>query len=153
GYLLAPLRDDADPEATLPPAASASAANDSPLTAPSPEEEVPGYEIVQELGRGGMGVVYKARQIKANRLVALKMILTGGHAGSADLTRFRTEAEAIARLQHANIVAIYEVGEHKGKPFFSLEFCAGGSLEKKLDGAPQPPREAARLVETLARAM
>ena len=81
------------------------------------------------------------------------MILAGGHAGEADLARFRTEAEAVARLQHPNIVQIYEVGEHDGLPFFSLEFCAGGSLDKKLAGTPLPPKEAAALVETLARAM
>jgi WD40 repeat protein len=100
-----------------------------------------------------MGVVYQARHIKLNRPVALKMILAGSHAGAADLARFQTEAEAIARLRHPNIVQVYEVGEHDGKPFFSLEFCGGGSLEKKLGGTPLPPREAASLVETLARAM
>jgi WD40 repeat protein/tRNA A-37 threonylcarbamoyl transferase component Bud32 len=114
---------------------------------------VPGYEILGILGRGGMGVVYQARHQKLNRMVALKMILAGSHAGAADLARFQTEAEAIARLQHPNIVQVYEVGEHEGKPFFSLEFCAGGSLEKKLNGTPLPAREAAVLVETLARAM
>jgi formylglycine-generating enzyme required for sulfatase activity len=114
---------------------------------------VPGYEIVRELGRGGMGAVYQARQTKLNRPVALKMILAGGHAGAADLARFQTEAEAIARLRHPNIVQVYEVGEHEGKPFFSLEFCPGGSLEKRLGGTPLPPKEAASLVETLARAM
>jgi WD40 repeat protein/tRNA A-37 threonylcarbamoyl transferase component Bud32 len=114
---------------------------------------VPGYEIVSELGRGGMGVVYKARQIKLNRLVALKMILSGVHAGAAALARFRTEGEASARLQHPNIVQVYEVGEQGGLPYFSLEFCAGGSLERKLNGTPLSPGEAAELVETLARAM
>jgi S1-C subfamily serine protease/tRNA A-37 threonylcarbamoyl transferase component Bud32 len=100
-----------------------------------------------------MGVVYKARQTKLDRLVALKMILAGGHAGQADLTRFITEAEAVARLQHANVVLIYEVGEHGGLPYFSLEFCPGGSLDRKFAGTPLPPREAAALAETLARAM
>jgi formylglycine-generating enzyme required for sulfatase activity len=114
---------------------------------------VPGYEVIRELGRGGMGVVYQARHLKLNRLVALKMILAGSHAGAADLARFQTEAEAIARLQHPNIVQIHEVGEHEGKPFFSLEFCGGGSLEKKLNGTPLPAQEAAALMETLARAM
>jgi WD40 repeat protein len=114
---------------------------------------VPGYDIVRELGRGGMGVVYLARQTKLNRPVALKMILAGSHAGAADLARFQTEAEAIARLQHPNIVQVYEVGEHEGKPFFSLEFCGGGNLEKKLNGTPLPPNEAAALVEVLSRAM
>jgi serine/threonine protein kinase len=81
------------------------------------------------------------------------MILAGGHAGEDDLARFLVEGEAIARLQHPNIVQIYEVGEHGGLPFFSLEFCSGGSLDAKLAGTPMPPREAAQLVETLARAM
>jgi len=115
--------------------------------------QVPGYEILGELGRGGMGVVYKARQLRLNRLVALKMILAGSHAGDADLQRFRTEAEAIARLQHPGIVQVYEVGEHQGKPFFSLEFCSGGSLEKSVAGNPMPPRAAASLVAVLARAV
>jgi WD40 repeat protein/tRNA A-37 threonylcarbamoyl transferase component Bud32 len=127
-----------------------------PAAGPAPlpgSVAVPGYELLGELGRGGMGVVYKARQIKLNRVVALKMILAGGHAGAADLARFVTEAEAIARLQHPNIVQLYEVGEHGGLPYFSLEFCPGGSLDRKLGGTPLPPRQAAALVETLARAM
>jgi serine/threonine protein kinase len=114
---------------------------------------VPGYEILCELGRAAMGVVYQARQAKPNRLVALKLILAGGHASEADLARFATEAEAIARLQHPNIVQVHEVGAHDGQPFFSLEFCAGGSLDRKLAGTPLPPSEAAWLVETLARAV
>ena len=88
-----------------------------------------------------------------NRLVALKMILAGGHAGAGELARFKTEAEAIARLQNPHIVQIYEVGEFGGLPFLSLEFCPGGSLEKKLSGNPLPPQEAAPLIETLARAV
>jgi WD40 repeat protein len=100
-----------------------------------------------------MGVVYKARQTQLSRIVALKVILSGAHAGPDDLARFRTEAEAIARLQHPNIVQVFEVGEYGGLPFFSLEFCPGGSLEKRLNGTPLPPRKAAKLVEDLARAM
>jgi serine/threonine-protein kinase len=115
--------------------------------------DVPGYEVLGELGRGGMGVVYRARQVKADRAVALKMILAGAHAGPEELARFRTEAEAVARLSHPNIVQIYEVGEHSGLPFFSLEFCAGGNLDGRLSGTPLPPREAAALVQTLARAI
>jgi WD40 repeat protein len=114
---------------------------------------VPGYEILAELGRGGMGVVYKARQKTLNRLVALKMILAGGHAAGAERQRFLAEAEAVARLHHPNIVQIYEIGEVEGRPFFSLEFCPGGSLAARLHGTPVPPAEAGRLVVTLARAM
>jgi tetratricopeptide (TPR) repeat protein len=114
---------------------------------------VPGYEVLELLGRGGMGVVYKARQIALDRVVALKMILHAEHAGSSDRERFRIEAEAVARLQHPNIVAVYEVGEHNGMPFFSQEFCDGGSLDRRLRGTPLSPREAASLVETLARAV
>jgi|SRR5579884_284842 len=114
---------------------------------------VPGYEILGELGRGGMGVVYKARQRGLNRLVALKMILAGGHAAPQDLARFQTEGEAIARLQHPNIVQIYEVGQYGGIPFLSLEYLEGGSLKARLGGTPLPPRQAAELVLTLARAV
>ena len=113
----------------------------------------PGYEILGTLGRGGMGVVYKARDLKLKRIVALKVILAGAHAGARELARFNAEAEAIARLQHPNIVQIYEVGAHDGKPFISLEFCTGGSLDAKLDGTPLPPKQAAQLMEMLARAM
>src|SRR5436305_6353386 len=100
-----------------------------------------------------MGVVYKARQTKLERIVALKMILAGGHAGPQELARFRTEAEAVARLQHPNIVQIYEVGEHEGHPYAALEFVEGGSLDRKLAGTPLPARQAAQLVEVLARAV
>jgi predicted Ser/Thr protein kinase len=111
-----------------------------------------GYEILEELGRGGMGVVYKARQLGCNRLVALKTVRSIDHAGTEELTRFRLEAEAIARLHHPNIVQIYEVGEQGGVPFFSLEYVEGGSLAG-LPGEPWDPRRAAHLVEVLARAM
>jgi tetratricopeptide (TPR) repeat protein/WD40 repeat protein len=111
------------------------------------------YEILGELGRGGMGVVYRARQQGLNRLVALKMILAGEHAGSQHLARFRAEAEAVARLQHPNVVQVHEVGEQDGRPFFSMEFVEGGSLAGKLAGTPQPARPAAELVEVLARAI
>jgi hypothetical protein len=114
---------------------------------------VAGYEILAEIGRGGMGVIYRARHLGLDRVVALKMILAGAHAGDAELARFRIEAEAIARLQHPNIIQIYDIGRHNGLPFFALEFCAGGSLADRLDGTPQPAGEAARLVETLARAI
>jgi serine/threonine protein kinase len=114
---------------------------------------VPGYEVLEEVGRGGMGVVYKARQVKLQRIVALKMILAGSQAAEADLARFRNEAEAVARLQHPNIVQVHEVGEYEGLPFLALEYCAGGSLADRLAGTPLPAGEAAQLLETLARAV
>jgi WD40 repeat protein len=114
---------------------------------------VPGYAIEGVLGRGGMGVVYRARHLALKRTVALKMVLAGGHAGPRELARFRLEAEAVARLQHPNIVQIHEVGEAGGHPYCALEFVEGGNLAGKTDGKPLPAREAARLVEALARAM
>jgi tetratricopeptide (TPR) repeat protein/predicted Ser/Thr protein kinase len=120
---------------------------------PAGSVAVPGYEVLDELGRGGMGVVYRARQTGLKRLVALKMIRAGEHAGAEEVARFRAEAEALARLQHPNIVQVYEVGECDGRPFFSLELVEGGSLAQRLAGTPQLPREAAALLETLARAV
>jgi WD40 repeat protein len=114
---------------------------------------VAGYEVLGELGRGAMGVVYQARQIDLKRLVALKMILRGAHAGAEELARFRNEAEAAARLQHPHIVPIYQVGEQDGRPYLVLEHVEGGSLARQLDGKPQPAQASARLVEVLARAM
>jgi WD40 repeat protein/tRNA A-37 threonylcarbamoyl transferase component Bud32 len=108
------------------------------------------YELLGEIARGGMGVVYKARQAHPARLVALKMLLGEAHAGAERRARFLAEADAIARLGHPNIVRIYEVGEHDGLPFLSLEFVGGGSLAQKQNGVPQPPRQAAALLEVLA---
>jgi serine/threonine protein kinase/Tfp pilus assembly protein PilF len=112
-----------------------------------------GYEVLGELGRGAMGVVYKARQVALDRLVAVKMILAGPHAGPRERARFLTEGKAVARLQHPGIVQIHEVGEQDGRPFFCLELIRGGSLAQKLSGRPLPPRSAAELVERLARAV
>jgi serine/threonine protein kinase/WD40 repeat protein len=114
---------------------------------------VPGYDIRNELGRGGMGVVYLAHHLSLNRQVALKMILAGSHASAIDLVRFRQEAEAIARLQHPNIVQIYEVGAHQGHSYLALEYISGGNLARKVAGAAQSPRWAASIIETLARAI
>ena len=113
---------------------------------------VPGYEVEVELGRGGMGVVYRARHQALKRTVALKMI-RAGLAGALERARFRAEAEAVARLQHPNIVQIHEVGEAGGLPYCALEFVEGGSLALKLADTPLTLTEAAALVEKLAGAM
>ncbi|MBM4067355.1 MAG: tetratricopeptide repeat protein [Planctomycetes bacterium] len=114
---------------------------------------VAGYEILGELGRGGMGVVYKARQPGLNRLVALKMVLAGTHASPEQLARFQIEGEAVARLQHPNIVQVYELGKVEDCPFQALEFIDGDSLTRKIDATPQPPIEAAKMVRKLSQAM
>ncbi len=114
---------------------------------------LPGYEILGELGRGGMGVIYRARQIALNRPVALKMILAGAHAGAEVQRRFRVEAEAVARLRHPNIVQVYDYGVYDGQPYLALELVEGGTLAQKAPGVAWPPHGAARLVETLAEAI
>jgi serine/threonine-protein kinase len=114
---------------------------------------VPGYEIIEEIGRGGMGVVYKARHIRLDRLVALKMILAGAHASDDQIARFHIEARAVAQIQHPGIVQIHEDGDHEGLPYFSLEFVPGGSLAQAIDSKPQPPRSAATMAMALCRAM
>jgi eukaryotic-like serine/threonine-protein kinase len=125
---------------------------DAPTAAP-PLPDVAGYEILQVIGHGGMGVVYKARQIGLNRIVALKMVLAGANASPHSLARFRAEAEAVAQLAHPNIVQIYEIGEREGCPYLALEFVPGGSLERRLDGTPVGAAQAAELVLALARAV
>jgi hypothetical protein len=138
-----PLADAARPTPTADDALSASAKRVS----------LPGYEILGKLGVGGMGIVYKARHLRLNRLVAIKMILAGEHASEAMIARFALEAETVAQLQHSGIVQIYEIGEHDGHSFLALEYVAGGSLASRLDDKPWPADKAAELVETLARTM
>src|SRR5919112_4747307 len=109
------------------------------------------YEIKRELGRGGMGVVYRARQISLNRIVALKMLT--GHYGAVELARFLAEAETAAGLHHSNIVQIYEVGEIDGAPFFSMEYVESGSLADQLRSGPIDERDAAKVLISVARAL
>jgi WD40 repeat protein len=118
-----------------------------------PLPAIAGYEVLGLLGRGGMGVVYRARHLALKRIVALKMVLVHGHATAHDLARFRVEGEAVARLQHPNIVQIHDVGEAGGLPYCALEYLDGGSLTQKLGGKALAPSEAAPLVDALARAM
>jgi serine/threonine-protein kinase len=113
---------------------------------------IPDFEIRGKLGRGGMGVVYRAWQHSLKRPVALKMIRGAAHAGPELLARFRVEAEAVARLQHPNIVQIHAVGEHQGCPYFAMEFVAGPNLDRYLAGTPRPARQAAEFVRSLAQA-
>jgi len=125
----------------------------APPSVAAVRHSVQGYEIIRELGRGGMGVVYLAKQKGLNRLVALKMILSGDHAGEGARERFKREAEAVAAVQHPNIVQIFEIGQAEDRPYLAFEYIEGGSLAQKLGGNPWAPKAAAALVETLARAV
>jgi tetratricopeptide (TPR) repeat protein len=123
----------------------------------APNAELPAglgnFQLLEEIGRGGMAVVWKAWHPQLNRAVAIKTIRSDAAAGPDALARFRAEAQAVARLQHPNIVQIFEVGDHEGRPYLVLEYVDGGSLAQRLDGTPLPPADAANLVETLARAV
>lgn len=118
----------------------------------APQQWLGEFELLEEVGRGGMGVVYRARQLKLDRVVALKMILSGRLANAEDLLRFRTEAEAAGRLRHPNIVAVYDIDEFEGNHYFTMEFIQGQSLAQLTQG-PLPARTAARYVCQIARAM
>ena len=114
---------------------------------------IPGYDVEALLSRGGMGVVYKARHRSLNRPVALKMLIAGAYAGPPERARFQREAEAVASLHHASIVAVYDVGDHEGCPYFTMELLEGGSLAQAVAGTPQPARQATALLITLAEAV
>ena len=115
--------------------------------------EIPGYKVQEELGRGGMGVVYRAVDLRLKRQVALKVILTAEHASTSDLERFKSEAETIASLKHSGIVDIYDIGEHNGRPYLALELVEGTDLHQYTDRKPQPANWSAKLIEHLARAV
>ena len=125
------------------------------LAAPPSAEppRIPGYEVEEELGRGGVGVVYRARHLRLNRTVALKMLLAGAFATRAERQRFAREAELVAGLRHPNLVQVYDVGDLDGRPYFTMEFVEGGSLAEAIAGTPRPARQAAELVATLADAI
>jgi len=127
--------------------------DETPRGVERPPERFGDYELIGEVARGGMGVVYRARQVTLDRIVALKMILAGRLADDDDVQRFRREAEAAARLQHPNIVAIFEIGEIEGQHFFSMEFISGISLSRKLADGPVDGRQAANYVRSIARAV
>jgi tetratricopeptide (TPR) repeat protein/tRNA A-37 threonylcarbamoyl transferase component Bud32 len=153
-HLAEPLRAQFEVHHALQPGASLlSTIHTNPARRSAPLPTVEGYEVLCELGRGGMGIVYKARHLGLKRLVALKMLRVEAVPGTTQMARFRSEAEAMARLEHPNIVRVYEVGEHEGRPYFAMELVAGESLEQHLDGTPWPPQRSARLIETLARAV
>ncbi|MGE3240447.1 MAG: serine/threonine-protein kinase [Pirellulales bacterium] len=147
-----PTIGDATFEARARAAAQAEAAAPTDKKSRTPKR-IAAYEILAEIGRGGMGVVYQAQDLRLKRAVALKVILAGGHAGEVELARFQIEAESVARLNHQNFVQIYEVGSDDGLPFLALEYCPGGSLEDRLEGSPLATRDAAELVAKLADAM
>jgi WD40 repeat protein/predicted Ser/Thr protein kinase len=139
----------AELDALFPPEPTTPALRPEPTDLP----QIPGYEVEALLGRGGMGVVFQARHLRLNRVVALKMALTSPYADPQERERFQREAEAVASLRHANIVQIYDVGESDGRSYFTMEYVEGGSLSQKLAGTPQPARQAAALLATLAGAV
>ena len=144
--------EEFDAEATMSMTAESSLAQKEPLARIS-DRNFGDYELLQEIARGGMGVVYKARQAKLNRLVALKLILAGQLAGSAEVKRFYIEAKASAQLDHPGIVPIFEVGQHDGQHFFSMGFIEGQSLAARVAKGPLSPAEAAHVVREIAEAV
>jgi WD40 repeat protein/tRNA A-37 threonylcarbamoyl transferase component Bud32 len=140
-------------ERQCPPSSAGPLATQGAAAQPGCPREIGEYDILGEVGRGGMGVVYKARHRGLRRPAALKMVLQGTFASAKQRLRFQLEAELAARVQHPNIVQVYEIGSHEGQPFLAMEWVEGGSLADRLDGRPWPAAEAARLIEKLAYAI
>ncbi|MDB5310160.1 MAG: serine/threonine protein kinase [Gemmataceae bacterium] len=144
-------RDELD--AMFPPATGSGGCDSEPPAGSTPLPEIPGYVVEGVLGLGGMGVIFRARHLRLNRVVALKMALAGAYAGRHERERFQREAEAVAALRHPNVVQVHDVGDAAGRPYFTMEFVEGGSLAEKLIGTPLPAREGAALLATLAGAV
>src|SRR5262249_55656159 len=122
-----------------------------PVGLPPPPPQLAGYELYEVLGAGGMGIVYRARQIGLERTVAVKMVLTGLGSSAGEVARFHTEARAVAQLHHPHIVHVYDVGTLDGRPYLALEFVEGGNLAQHLGGAPLAPERSADILLPLAR--
>jgi serine/threonine-protein kinase len=146
-------RLEADLEAIFPPPQAIPASRAALPFAPEQLPQIPGYDVEAVLGRGGMGLVYKARHLKLNRRVAIKTILGGAYARASELERLTREAVAVAKLRHPNIVQVHDVGDLDGLPYYTMEYVEGGTLGQWLAGVPQPPRRAAELVAKLGRAV
>src|SRR5262245_15451694 len=125
----------------------------TPKLLPTGLPDIPGYKVESVLGSGGMGVVYKARQLTLDRPVAIKMLISGPFASPQELGRFRRETAALASLRHPNIVQVYDAGDVDGRPYFTMELVEGDNLARTLSGTPQPARQAAQLMSTLAGAV
>ena len=148
-----PLRKSAQADSSESSGPATAGAGVGPLSEQPAGQSFGDYKILEELARGGMGVVYKARHRKLDRIVALKMLRSGKDTTPADLQRFHNEAEAIASLDHPNIVPIYDVGEHEGRLFYSMKLMEGGPLSRHLGRFRANPREAARILIPMARAI
>ena len=145
---------DVQLDAFFPLPSSMSPAGEPGSLEPGPDlPQIPGYEVLELLGRGGMGVVFRARHLRLNRIVALKMAIAGGYASKYERERFQREVVAVAGLRHPNVVQIHDVGDSDGRPYYTMEFVDGGTLAERLAGTPMPAHQAALLVGTLASAV